>query len=43
MPANTLAGVLIGLFTIEQGWVNGITKGFDHPEPPPEDGSRFRR
>jgi hypothetical protein len=29
--------VLIGLFTIEQ-LVNGITKGFDHPEPPPEDG-----
>jgi TRAP-type C4-dicarboxylate transport system permease small subunit len=35
--AIPLAGVLIGLFTIEQ-LVNGITKGFDHPEPPPEDG-----
>src|ERR1700716_3140345 len=31
-----LAGVLIALFTIEQ-LVNGITKGFDHPEPPEED------
>ena len=31
--AIPLAGVLIGLFTIEQ-LVNGITKGFDHPEPP---------
>ena len=31
-----LAGVLIGLFTIEQ-LVNGIAKGFDHPEPPEED------
>ena len=30
------AGVLIALFTIEQ-LVNGITKGFDHPEPPEED------
>jgi TRAP-type C4-dicarboxylate transport system permease small subunit len=35
--AIPLAGVLIGLFTIEQ-LVNGITKGFDHTEPPPEDG-----
>jgi TRAP-type C4-dicarboxylate transport system permease small subunit len=35
--AIPLAGVLIGLFTIEQ-LVNGITKGFDHSEPPPEDG-----
>ena len=34
--AIPLAGVLIGLFTIEQ-LVNGITKGFDHPEPPPVD------
>jgi TRAP-type C4-dicarboxylate transport system permease small subunit len=31
--AIPLAGVLIGLFTIEQ-LVNGITKGFHHPEPP---------
>jgi TRAP-type C4-dicarboxylate transport system permease small subunit len=31
--AIPLAGVLIGLFTIEQ-LVNGITKGFDHPQPP---------
>jgi TRAP-type C4-dicarboxylate transport system permease small subunit len=34
--AIPLSGVLIGLFTIEQ-LVNGITKGFDHPEPPPEE------
>src|SRR5260370_10012678 len=34
--AIPLAGVLIGLFTIEQ-LVNGITKGFDHPEPPPDE------
>jgi TRAP-type C4-dicarboxylate transport system permease small subunit len=34
--AIPLAGVLIALFTIEQ-LVNGITKGFDHPEPPEED------
>jgi TRAP-type C4-dicarboxylate transport system permease small subunit len=34
--AIPLAGVLIGLFTIEQ-LVNGIRKGFDHPEPPEED------
>jgi TRAP-type C4-dicarboxylate transport system permease small subunit len=33
--AIPLAGVLIALFTIEQ-LVNGITKGFDHPEPPEE-------
>ena len=33
--AIPLAGVLIALFTIEQ-MVNGITKGFDHPEPPEE-------
>ena len=34
--AIPLAGVLIALFTIEQ-LVNGITKGFDHPEPSDED------
>ena len=34
--AIPLAGVLIALFTIEQ-LVNGIRKGFDHPEPPDED------
>src|SRR5882762_664668 len=34
--AIPLAGVLIALFTIEQ-LVNGITKGFDHPEPPEVD------
>jgi TRAP-type C4-dicarboxylate transport system permease small subunit len=34
--AIPLAGVLIALFTIEQ-LVNGVTKGFDHPEPPEED------
>jgi TRAP-type C4-dicarboxylate transport system permease small subunit len=34
--AIPLAGVLIGLFTIEQ-LVNGITRGFDHPEPPEPD------
>jgi TRAP-type C4-dicarboxylate transport system permease small subunit len=34
--AIPLAGVLIGLFTIEQ-LVNGIRNGFDHPEPPEED------
>src|SRR5207237_6189636 len=33
--AIPFAGVLIGLFTIEQ-LVNGITHGFDHPEPPEE-------
>jgi len=31
-----LSGLLIGLFTIEQ-MVNGIVKGFDHPEPPDGD------
>jgi TRAP-type C4-dicarboxylate transport system permease small subunit len=31
-----LSGILIALFTIEQ-LVNGIRKGFDHPEPPDED------
>jgi TRAP-type C4-dicarboxylate transport system permease small subunit len=34
--AIPLAGLLIALFTIEQ-LVNGITNGFDHPEPPDED------
>ena len=34
--AIPLAGLLIGLFAIEQ-LVNGITKGFDHPEAPEED------
>jgi TRAP-type C4-dicarboxylate transport system permease small subunit len=34
--AIPLAGLLIGLFAIEQ-LVNGITKGFDHPEPPDQD------
>src|SRR6267154_89520 len=32
--AIPLAGVLIGLFTIEQ-LVNGITRGFEHPGLPP--------
>src|SRR5437899_9900607 len=36
--AIPMAGALIGLFTIEQ-LVNGITKGFDHPEPPPDEDS----
>src|ERR1700709_1910277 len=34
--ATPLAGVLIALFTIEQ-LVNGISRGFDHPEPLDED------
>ena len=34
--AIPLAGLLIGLFTIEQ-LVNGIARGFDHPEPPEAD------
>src|SRR5579872_1978527 len=34
--AIPLAGLLIALFAIEQ-LVNGITRGFDHPEPPDED------
>ena len=34
--AIPIAGILIALFTIEQ-LVNGITKGFDHPEPPEMD------
>jgi len=32
-----LCGILIALFTIEQ-IVNGLVNGFDHPEPPAEDG-----
>src|SRR6185369_14382368 len=32
-----LSGILIALFTVEQ-MVNGIANGFDHPEPPDEDG-----
>jgi TRAP-type C4-dicarboxylate transport system permease small subunit len=31
-----LSGFLIALFTIEQ-LANGLTKGFDHPEPPSDD------
>src|ERR1700694_5383261 len=34
--AIPVAGLLIALFTIEQ-LVNGISNGFDHPEPPEED------
>jgi TRAP-type C4-dicarboxylate transport system permease small subunit len=34
--AIPFAGVLIGLFTVEQ-LVNGIRNGFDHPEPLEED------
>src|ERR1700726_757602 len=34
--AIRLSGFPIGLFTIEQ-LVNGITRGFDHPEPPPDE------
>ena len=34
--AIPMSGVLIGLFAIEQ-LVNGITKGFEHSEPPEED------
>jgi TRAP-type C4-dicarboxylate transport system permease small subunit len=33
--AIPIAGALIALFTVEQ-LVNGITKGFDHPEAPDE-------
>src|ERR1700676_2848979 len=33
--AIPIAGSLIALFTIEQ-LVNGLRKGFDHPEPPDE-------
>jgi TRAP-type C4-dicarboxylate transport system permease small subunit len=31
-----LSGILIALFTVEQ-IVNGLFKGFDHPEPPSDD------
>jgi len=31
-----LSGILIALFTVEQ-LVNGLRRGFDHPEPPAED------
>jgi TRAP-type C4-dicarboxylate transport system permease small subunit len=31
-----MSGILIALFTVEQ-IVNGLLKGFDHPEPPPGD------
>src|SRR6202521_3910709 len=34
--AIPLAGALIALFTVEQ-LVNGISKGFDHPEPPEDE------
>ena len=34
--AIPIAGTLIALFTIEQ-LVNGLRKGFDHPEPPGEE------
>jgi TRAP-type C4-dicarboxylate transport system permease small subunit len=34
--AIPISGALIALFTIEQ-LVNGLRKGFDHPEPPGED------
>ena len=33
-----LSGVLIALFTVEQ-LVNGLRNGFDHPEPPEDDGA----
>ena len=33
-----ISGVLIGLFTVEQ-LVNGLRNGFDHPEPPQDDGT----
>src|SRR5215471_21277560 len=33
-----LSGVLIALFTFEQ-LVNGLRNGFDHPEPPEDDGA----
>jgi TRAP-type C4-dicarboxylate transport system permease small subunit len=33
-----VSGVLIALFTIEQ-LVNGLRNGFDHPEPPEDDGT----
>src|SRR6202166_3340789 len=34
--AIPLSGVLIALFTVEQ-LVNGLRKGFDHPEPPEDE------
>jgi TRAP-type C4-dicarboxylate transport system permease small subunit len=33
-----ISGVLIALFTVEQ-LVNGLRNGFDHPEPPEDDGT----
>src|SRR5204862_3707959 len=33
-----ISGVLVALFTIEQV-VNGLRNGFDHPEPPEDDGT----
>src|SRR5215468_9096045 len=33
-----VSGVLIALFTVEQ-LVNGLRNGFDHPEPPEDDGT----
>src|SRR5690242_21840644 len=33
-----ISGVLIALFTVEQ-LVNGLRNGFDHPEPPQDDGA----
>jgi TRAP-type C4-dicarboxylate transport system permease small subunit len=33
-----VSGVLIALFTVEQ-LVNGLRNGFDHPEPPEDDGA----
>src|ERR1043166_447872 len=33
-----VSGVLVALFTIEQ-LVNGLRNGFDHPEPPQDDGA----
>src|SRR4051812_31838223 len=33
-----VSGVLIALFTVEQ-LVNGLRNGFDHPEPPVDDGT----
>ena len=33
-----ISGALIALFTIEQ-LVNGLRNGFDHPEPPEDDGT----
>src|SRR5262249_10666801 len=33
-----ISGLLIALFTVEQ-LVNGLRNGFDHPEPPEDDGA----